>query len=470
MKKLQRFIALALTVAILGVTLCSCSNVGKSIMDDTYSQYENVASSASFITQEGKTKGSFSLKGKEEEVKYVTVDMGKEVEYNTVVLGESTKTVTLYEIYGSNEQDANYKFLYQSDCIEGGHTCYLGDVNYRYLRIFVNGSSGRYNVNSFAAYNIKKDNAKSLRVNSYIVMEGVSEQTDFSMLEAVTDLIAFGTAKFDSKGNIIFVDGQGIEVDEKYYSDKLDILKKNVGDKKINLICDIAMPYGDDNLDIKSMMSDENVDNLVSSVVNFVDKYGFDGYDMDYEFPNSNAEWKAFNNFLRKLDKAMPDKIISLAIAPWDLRFDDDVIDIIDRVEVMLYDMFTTHNYHAIFSTTVNGVRKAVKGGFKPEQIDLGLPFYSRPTDKKAYWGNYNQYDVNDKYTNLYLFNDFDHEGNPMTAPQYVNSYQMVSDKTAFAIDAGLGGLMVWHYSCDLPYDNQYSLFRAISETKELKQ
>ena len=57
-----------------------------------------------------------------------------------------------------------------------------------------------------------------------------------------------------------------------------------------------------------------------------------------------------------------------------------------------------------------------------------------------------------------------------MTAPQYVNSYQMVSDKTAFAIDAGLGGIMVWHYSCDLPYDNQYSLFRAISETKELKQ
>ena len=188
MKKLQRFIALALTVAILGVTLCSCSNVGKSIMDDTYSQYENVASSASFITQEGKTKGSFSLKGKEEEVKYVTVDMGKEVEYNTVVLGESTKTVTLYEIYGSNEQDANYKFLYQSDCIEGGHTCYLGDVNYRYLRIFVNGSSGRYNVNSFSAYNIKKDDAKSLRVNSYIVMEGVSEQTDFSMLEAVQAL------------------------------------------------------------------------------------------------------------------------------------------------------------------------------------------------------------------------------------------------------------------------------------------
>ena len=290
MKKLQRFIALALTVAILGVTLCSCSNVGKSIMDDTYSQYENVASSASFITQEGKTKRNFSLKGKEEEVKYVTVDMGKEVEYNTVVLGESTKTVTLYEIYGSNEQDANYKYLYQSDCIEGGHTCYLGDVNYRYLRIFVNGSSGRYNVNSFAAYNIKKDNAKSLRVNSYIVMEGVSEQTDFSMLEAVTDLIAFGTAKFDSKGNIIFVDGQGNEVDEKYYSDKLDILKKNVGDKKINLICDIAMPYGDDNLDIKSMMSDENVDNLVSSVVDFVDKYGFDGYDMDYEFPNSSGK------------------------------------------------------------------------------------------------------------------------------------------------------------------------------------
>lgn len=60
------------------------------------------------------------------------------------------------------------------------------------------------------------------------------------------------------------------------------------------------------------MFSDEHVDNLVANIVDFVNKYGFDGYDMDYEFPNSKNEWKLFNNFLRKLDKAMPIKLFRL--------------------------------------------------------------------------------------------------------------------------------------------------------------
>ena len=219
------------------------------------------------------------------------------------------------------------------------------------------------------------------------------------------------------------------------------------------------------------MLSEENVDRTIESIKALVEKYDFDGYDMDYEFPNTKKEWKLFNSFLRQLDKAIPDKIISLAIAPWDLQFDDDVIEIIDRAEVMLYDMFTAHGYHSIFPVTVNGINKMLKGGFKAEQLDLGVPFYSRPTNKLGYWGNYNQYEGKlDRYTNLIYFNDFDHSGNPMTAPQYINSVQMISDKTAFAIDAGLGGIMIWHMTCDLPYDNELSLFKAISDTKIAKQ
>ena len=42
------------------------------------------------------------------------------------------------------------------------------------------------------------------------------------------------------------------------------------------------------------------------------------------------------------------------------------------------------------------------------------------------------------------------------------NSVQMIKDKTAFANDYGLGGVMVWHYTCDVPYEDDLSLFKAI--------
>ncbi|UKI23388.1 MAG: glycosyl hydrolase family 18 protein [Anaerotruncus sp.] len=143
-------------------------------------------------------------------------------------------------------------------------------------------------------YNIKSDNAKDLRVNAYLVASNINESTDFSMLDGVTDIIVFGTAKFDKSGSIIFVDDEGNTVDESVYAEKIRILKEAVGSRKINLICDVAMPYNDNNADIISMLSEENVDRTIESIKALVEKYDFDGYDMDYEFPNSKKEWKLF--------------------------------------------------------------------------------------------------------------------------------------------------------------------------------
>ena len=471
MRRTKRILCVILSAVMVILMFSSCGENGRKIMDDVYSQHENLASGAQITSQDGKTLSSFVLKGKHESNSYVTVDLGGKKNFNTVVLQESGKNVTLFEIYASDSQDSDYVFLYQSDCIEGGHTCFLGDVSYRYLRIFVNQSSADFRLNGIGVYNIKNDKADSLRVTAYLVAENISENMDVSMLSSVTDIIVFGTAKFNAQGGIYFVDGSGNETDEKYYADRMAILKSKTAGKNINLICDIAMPYGNDNADIISMLSEQNVETLTGNIKIFVERYGFDGYDMDYEFPNSKKEWTLFNDFLRLLDKAIPDKIISLAIAPWDLQFDDDVLEIIDRAEVMLYDMFTAHGYHSIFPVTANGVRKAIAGGFAPEKIDLGVPFYSRPTNRLGYWGDYKQFDGSiDRFTNLMYYNGFDHSGNPMTAPQYINSVQMISDKTAFALDAGLGGIMVWHLSCDLPYDSEYSLFRAINDTKQMKQ
>lgn len=43
----------------------------------------------------------------------------------------------------------------------------------------------------------------------------------------------------------------------------------------------------------------------------------------------------------------------------------------------------------------------------------------------------------------------------------------MIEEKTQYAIDDGVGGMMVWHYSCDLPADNDKSLFKAMYTVKQ---
>ena len=469
MKRMKSALAVALAVITVAVMLVGCSQTGESIMQKTYENYENLAASCMVTDSAGKESHRFKLKGDAEENNYVTVDLGAITAFNTVVLHENGDNVTLFEIYGSKEPDIGYEFLYQSDCIEGGHTCFLGDVEYRYLRIFVNQASGNFTLDGIEVYDIKSDDAQDLRVSAYFVANDINENTDFSRLDGVTDVILFGTSSFDKDGNIRFTDSDGNE-NEQFFAERVDMLKAAIGNRDINIICDVGLPYGNDNADIITLFG-ENVDRAVESVADLLEKYDFDGFDLDYEFPYKKIEWKQLNDFMRKLDKKIPDKLISLAVAPWDLRFDEDVIQIIDRAEVMLYDMFTAHNYHSTFPVTVNGIDKMLKGGFSPKQLDLGLPFYSRPTNRLAFWGSYAQFsDSLDRYTNLIYYNGFDHSGNPMTAPQYINSPQMIADKTAFAIDSGLGGVMVWHLNCDLPYDNELSLFRSISETKQAKQ
>ena len=161
--------AVALAVITVAVMLVGCSQTGESIMQKTYENYENLAASCMVTDSAGKESHRFKLKGDAEENNYVTVDLGAITAFNTVVLHENGDNVTLFEIYGSKEPDIGYEFLYQSDCIEGGHTCFLGDVEYRYLRIFVNQASGNFTLDGIEVYDIKSDDAQDLRVSAYFL-------------------------------------------------------------------------------------------------------------------------------------------------------------------------------------------------------------------------------------------------------------------------------------------------------------
>ena len=197
-----------------------------------------------------------------------------------------------------------------------------------------------------------------------------------------------------------------------------------------------------------------------------------DGVAFDYEYPYKNSGWKAYSKFLVALDKAIPDKKISISLAPWGGKLTDDAKAAVDNYEWMSYDLFDDDGYHAPFSVATDTADFLNASGYDLQKSALGLPFYGRPTDKSEIWTNY--YECAErlgKYGNLdtaplktTLLEGGETTEETVTTPRYLNSYQMVFDKAAFAYDYGFSGMMVWHYACDAKADTGLSLFEAIAE------
>lgn len=93
--------------------------------------------------------------------------------------------------------------------------------------------------------------------------------------------------------------------------------------------------------------------------------------------------------------------------------------------------------------------------------MNIGLPFYSRPTDMSSYWYGYNS-----------CYAEIDENGwyhcNNTNKDFWFNTPDVIAKKTEYAINNGYSGVMVWHYNCDLPSTHEDSLLRSVDSVLEL--
>ena len=117
--------------------------------------------------------------------------------------------------------------------------------------------------------------------------------------------------------------------------------------------------------------------------------------------------------------------------------------------------LWDENGLHATTELAKKHVQNMLAQGYSPSQIDLGIPFYARPTTGEAYWYGYNGcyegIDENGWYHCDDINKDF-----------WFNTPEVIESKTQYAIDNGFGGVMIWHYNCDLPSSHEDSLLRAI--------
>lgn len=309
--------------------------------------------------------------------------------------------------------------------------------------------------------------ADDFRITAYVVAKYIvdKDQIDVSHFSQLTDIILFGCATFDEAGKVT--------LDEQFetaYDNLKSIIGENSGKRVyLNILGPSAQIETDDWNEQMDDLSQRHTNAFESGVLEgnikaVLDQYDFDGIFFDYEFPIKSKYWKAYSSFIVSLDSVLGDSYeIGAAVAGWDAKFSDEAKAALDRIELMSYDLWEDDGTHASYEIAQDDIETLTKAGYDKAKIDLGVPFYARPTTQESFWYDYSDYV--DKMDENGLAKD---EENNLTIS--FNTYDVIAKKTQLALDSGLGGMMVWHYSCDAPADNAKSLFNAMYNTVEAQK
>lgn len=427
--------------------------------DAISSRYENVAEGGGFVTASGAAGDS------------AVFDFGKKVLINTVVLKEKGSNITSFRIYADGSDEP----IYGNDYIEGYRYCAFGAVETEKLRIEVLSCDGEWKLTALEAYLIIKQ-AENFDVMSYINADTAYLMTDAQkdLAKVVTQFNVFGSTYFDGQGNVRFAD-YTINGETVSGSDVLKGAVANLRESNPSATVVVTVlanrDFGDGLTTVERHNSamGERSSVLTANLIALIEDYGLDGVSFDYEYPEKSKDFDVFADYIKSLDAALPSgKLLTAAISDWCIRtfgYSAKDLEVLDRIEIMSYDLFDDRGNHAAFYNTCYKVIEYLrKRGVDLSKVNLGLAFYSRPTDKDSYWGSYaNVADKLSPYENTVIETFTNKDGaERQDIANYYNGRQMIYDKTRYAIDCGVGGVMIWHFGCD-SQDQELSLFGQIS-------
>jgi chitinase len=129
---------------------------------------------------------------------------------------------------------------------------------------------------------------------------------------------------------------------------------------------------------------------FVTNLVHFIKKHGYDGADIDWEYP-SKEEQHQFETLLAELRNAFNNEgieLLSVAIpaVDWHDVFDKRIMNYLNWVGIMTYDFYgpwekTTGHNTALYSTNNQmlsvdySIRHYLSKGFLPEKLCAGMEF-----------------------------------------------------------------------------------------------
>lgn len=445
--------------------------------DTDYITAENLALANSSKATDGKTETVFRGNSKKDTM--LTIDLGEEKEFNTVILKEDGLNIKSFSILISTDGE-KFERIYKGDKIEYHRLCSFDSITARYVRIYVDKADNFFRLKEVEIYNQPKVDASSFRRTAYVINsdfytilndEATPQADKKNKIKKMLD--GFG---FDKLTNVIFCAGIGFDKDGNVFINSLDEDQQKLKND-LSFMVNCMREFGSADLKISFCtgfsadpnkniaMKEQSV--LADNFIKLANEFGFDGIDIDYEFPQSDEDYKIFGDFLIYLKQNMTEKmtaenpILSCAFGTRDIDYPPDVIEAIDMVNMMTYDIFDQDGEHSSFwSCAVQGAQYLESIGFAKDKINIGIPFYGTQNNALMEQYIYKNLSNQDYFSNYYKTDTYLADGSETDV--YFNSPAMVRDKAAYALLSGYGGIMVWHNSCDIDYNSPYSLWKAV--------
>ncbi|MBW6499363.1 MAG: glycoside hydrolase family 18 protein, partial [Bacteroidales bacterium] len=203
-----------------------------------------------------------------------------------------------------------------------------------------------------------------------------------------------------------------------------------------------------------------NINTFVSNIVNFVNVHGFDGVDINWEYPGDSLEWSQCIALLQALKDNLPVKRITIALSHSRHVYNNythvpqQILSIADGLYLMTYDEGDWPN-HSDVAESIDAINEWITWGTptcaQKKKLFLGSAFYGWHPVVDGERVSYRDYILN---------NDTRWYSNPGDLPADVR------DKAIHTRDNGFGGVFIWELGYDLPANDSQSLLKAIDDVR----